>query len=260
MWGAWNMNRLTPWKEVINAVEEFHPPFGADLIGATESEVVTLEKEVGTPLPWEYHEFLLRMGHGLGGLSIATSDFDIDTVYRNYGQSTWKPPGDLVLIAEQQDEEIGFDVYLSLKKGQEGRIIRTVLGLSFPNDVVADEVVPVESEAADEALCLQSLVFTNAFVQFRVGTASTRCLYIPDENEISGDAERLFRSCEFYKHPLSDDWSTFYERHDCVVAVLRPNGSRTQFVLGASPSYDLAHFSRLVQTELGMRTLGSLHT
>lgn len=252
------MDRHTPWNEIIQAICEFRPGFADDIVGANKSEIDRLEEVVGLPLLPEYREFLGWMGHGLGGIEIATSDFDITTIHRFYSDSEYRPQSDLIVIGEQQDDETAYDVCLSCKEGQEGRVIRVLFSDEQQPDGTYRLVGDRDPKPYDESLSLQALVFRLAFYQFRLlEFGGTTHMFVRDRDVTSGRdlalVEEVFKKFGFRKHRLFDAWTNFYESDNAVLVYRFPSGKGTQFFLSIQDPSSLKRFKATVKDRLDMR-------
>jgi hypothetical protein len=250
------VDRHTPWKKIIDSITEFRPSFAHDILGAEEHEVAHLGKTVGQHLLPEYREFLRWMGHGLGGLKVDTSDFDIDTICKIYRQPIYHSQSSFLLIGEQQDDEIAYDVCLSNKEGQVGRVVRVVFSCEQQKDgtlrLVWDRPKPY-----GEALSLQASIFRAAFIQFRLRKFGTSYMFVRDRDAKSGRdtalVEEVFNALGFRKHRLFDAWNRYYESDDAVLAYLRISGEGAQFLLATDNPSSLKRFNATVKDRLDMR-------
>lgn len=247
------MDRFTPWSEITAAIAAVRPSFVQDVKGASGAEIARLESVMPAPLPEEYAGFLALMGHGMGGITILSSDFDLDTIYEAYSSSPWTPPTDLVLIAEQQDDEAAHDLCISREPDRFGAVVRAVLGAEFSNDAnpssYAHEVFP-------EALSLQSLIFRYAFYQFYLVQAPCREMIVGDRTTAFDDLEPILGRVGFTKHQLSDAWSEYYVGMDGGVAYLRPSGAGNQLLVGTKAPSKLSKVCDLLQQAVGARKTG----
>ncbi len=254
------MNRDTSWNEILDAISEYSPSFKTDIIGADEEEIKVLEQAVGRPLPREYREFLQLMGHGLGGLEIATSSFDISSVLDAYNIPNWRPPENLLFIGEQQDDENAFDVCIRLDDEHRGRIVRAVF--SNPPHTAANEnsisSIDTSLQLYDDALSLQALVFSYGFEQFHIRKTGFPYMFVRDVDVESfrdiSKIEEIFISFGFRKFRLFDEWNNYYETdNNSVLAYLRPHGEGVQFLLSTDDQKLLEKFTKKVKDNLDMR-------
>ena len=85
----------------------------SDIRGATEDEVVALEKWFGAKMPEQYREFLLAIGHGAGCLFQGTDIF-ISSVAR------LKEEAIALLEESREDVELGEEIFVfSMHQGYE---------------------------------------------------------------------------------------------------------------------------------------------
>ena len=98
----------------------------SDIQGATEDEVVALEKRFGARMPEQYREFLLAIGHGAGCLFLGTDIF-ISSVARLKEEAT-------ALLEENREEvQLGEDVLVfSMHHGYEFMYFRMSEGSDPP--------------------------------------------------------------------------------------------------------------------------------
>lgn len=257
------MNRDTPWSEIIAAISRFQRSFANDILGAGESEIARLEDVVGHALLPEYREFLKWMGHGLGGLKIATSDFDVETIYKVYHGPELRPPSGLLFIGKQLNDETAYDVCLSHKEGKEGRVIRVVFGVAKKSDGTQQLVIPQQPEPYEDALSLQAIIFDYAFYQFRLRQNGGPNIFVSERDESSGPdpvpslVDETLLSIGFRKHSLFDAWCSYYESDQSVLAYRRPLGKGTQFQLAARDRAELNRVMIAVREHLHMCHVGS---
>ena len=110
-------------ERAISYIEQYINGYSDKIQGANVEEIDHLEQVVGRTLPDIYRQFLIKMGHDMGGVLVYNSNFDIDTVLDFYKTSDWFPPDEYYLIGVEEDDPY-FDIYLETSRDSEPGVVR----------------------------------------------------------------------------------------------------------------------------------------
>ena len=90
------------------------PDFEAQVSGASEAEIGSLEELAGRPLPRFYRWFLLRMGHYMGPFEYPTIDFTAPAVLASYSERLVLPSPRFLMVGRESDEMMPLHVFYDL--------------------------------------------------------------------------------------------------------------------------------------------------
>jgi hypothetical protein len=235
-------------QNVVSAIAQFNPEYPWQVRGCSALEIEKLQSLVGQQLPLSYRSFLSAMGHQMGGLTIRNADFSIKAVLKYYSRPRrWSPPQQYIFVGRALDDPY-YDVYLDLQSEEDEPNV-----VQFPCGEPGEDFEETRRYYFNwVASSLREMVFTHAFVQYRIEKAPHHAGFGQSPGRAKGleHADAFFRRLSFNRHPLSGPWTYCYEKEGVAATASQFGGYALSIELGANHRSEFMKTAELLRDHL----------